>query len=291
MDKLKKTNKKLEQRGITLIALVVTIIVLLILAGISIQMLSGQSGILTQARQAKERNAHSEVYDTLNLDIANYLIESYTEESAKDETVIQYLLKKEYIYVKENITGYIINVEKLLGKNIEYGKGTDGKTDVYKLERNAQGSTSILGVVSSFEKIASTKMAFVIEHNLQNPQDVPKENFNPEVYNVIYYGKTGESIKLGSIIDQYIASDTVSSADSQIRDSFSVTYTDGVPDEVVFDDQTYTVKEGGATPAFQFNGVSGANPEREGYNFEGWAPTVADEVTEDATYEATWSRK
>ena len=37
---------KLKERGITLIALVVTIIVLLILAGVSIAMITGQSGIL-----------------------------------------------------------------------------------------------------------------------------------------------------------------------------------------------------------------------------------------------------
>ena len=41
-------------KGITLITLVVTIIVLLILAGVSISMLTGQNGILTQAQKAKE---------------------------------------------------------------------------------------------------------------------------------------------------------------------------------------------------------------------------------------------
>ena len=46
-----KTNKK---SGITLIALVVTIIVLLILAGISIMMLSGNNGILQRSSDAKE---------------------------------------------------------------------------------------------------------------------------------------------------------------------------------------------------------------------------------------------
>ena len=42
-------------KGITLIALVITIIVLLILAGVSIAMLTGDNGILTQAKLAKER--------------------------------------------------------------------------------------------------------------------------------------------------------------------------------------------------------------------------------------------
>lgn len=44
---------KRSERGITLIALVITIIVLLILAGVSIAMLTGDNGILTQANKAK----------------------------------------------------------------------------------------------------------------------------------------------------------------------------------------------------------------------------------------------
>ena len=43
-----------SQRGITLVSLVVTIIILIILAGISINILVGQNGIITRARQAKE---------------------------------------------------------------------------------------------------------------------------------------------------------------------------------------------------------------------------------------------
>ena len=46
-------NIRKQENGITLIALVVTIIVLLILAGVSISMLTGQNGILTMALKAK----------------------------------------------------------------------------------------------------------------------------------------------------------------------------------------------------------------------------------------------
>ena len=46
-------KEKINAKGITLIALVITIIVLLILAGVSIARLTGQNGILTQAQKAK----------------------------------------------------------------------------------------------------------------------------------------------------------------------------------------------------------------------------------------------
>ena len=51
---MNKRKKNLE-KGITLIALVITIIILLILAGISIAMLTGDNGILTKASNSKEK--------------------------------------------------------------------------------------------------------------------------------------------------------------------------------------------------------------------------------------------
>ena len=65
-------------------------------------------------------------------------------------------------------------------------------------------------------------------------------------------------------------------------ETFTVTYTDGVNNEEIFKDQTYTVESGKATPAF--NGT----PTRKGYTFAGWKPAVAATVTSNATYEATW---
>ena len=49
-----------RNKGITLIALVVTIIVLLILAGVSINMLTGQNGILNRASEAKEKTGNAQ---------------------------------------------------------------------------------------------------------------------------------------------------------------------------------------------------------------------------------------
>ena len=65
-----------KQKGITLIALVITIIVLLILAGVSIAMLTGQNGILTQAENAKDRTADAEAQEREDLDKQNQLIEN-----------------------------------------------------------------------------------------------------------------------------------------------------------------------------------------------------------------------
>ena len=53
-------NLLIYNKGITLIALVITIIVLLILAGVSITMLTGNNGILTQAQNAKKETEEAQ---------------------------------------------------------------------------------------------------------------------------------------------------------------------------------------------------------------------------------------
>lgn len=66
---------------------------------------------------------------------------------------------------------------------------------------------------------------------------------------------------------------------------YTVTYTDGVDDETVFEDQIYTVKVNSVTPNFE------GTPAREGYDFTGWNPAVQKNVTGDATYTAVWAKQ
>ena len=61
-------------KGITLIALVITIIVLLILAGVSIAMLTGDNGILTQASEAKDENIKGQEKEQISLAVQSLKI-------------------------------------------------------------------------------------------------------------------------------------------------------------------------------------------------------------------------
>ena len=68
-------------KGITLIALVITIIVLLILAGVSIAMLTGQNGILNQAQNAKERTTQSNAEEMVRVAIGGLQAENLGDTS------------------------------------------------------------------------------------------------------------------------------------------------------------------------------------------------------------------
>ena len=72
----------MKEKGITLIALVITIIVLLILAGVSISMLTGDNGILTQAQRAKELTEATSEEEYIQLLIIGYNMDkqAYGEE-------------------------------------------------------------------------------------------------------------------------------------------------------------------------------------------------------------------
>ena len=71
--KMKRNNTS----GITLIALVITIIVLLILAGVSIAMLTGENGILTQAQKAKTETENAATNEAARLDEYNNTLENW----------------------------------------------------------------------------------------------------------------------------------------------------------------------------------------------------------------------
>lgn len=66
----------------------------------------------------------------------------------------------------------------------------------------------------------------------------------------------------------------------------TVTYTDGVKGEEVFEDVVYKdIPYGTSTPAFGTK-----DPTREGYKFVGWEPEVTETVTKNVTYPAKWEK-
>ena len=67
------------KKGITLIALVVTIIVLLILAGVSIAVLTGENGILNRATEAKKTNEEKQAEEELKLGIVALSTDYYSK--------------------------------------------------------------------------------------------------------------------------------------------------------------------------------------------------------------------
>ena len=128
-----------NQKGITLIALVITIIVLLILAGVSIAMLTGDNGILTRATDAKNDTKIAEIAENVQLGIGA----AYAASVAPTNPVAF------------SITSIASEVAKTSGKTvtgtgttISYTDGSDTytitlKSDLKSIDTNADGSYKI----------------------------------------------------------------------------------------------------------------------------------------------------
>ena len=117
-----------KEKGITLIALVITIIVLLILAGVSIAMLTGQNGILTQADNASTATLRGEIEEAVKLGVSSvntYLMTPSSVRRADDPgyTELSYA----------NIAAEI---------NKSYGSSTSG-TPTATVLNNTDGATPI----------------------------------------------------------------------------------------------------------------------------------------------------
>ena len=87
--KIKSKKFRINANGITLIALVITIIVLLILAGVTIATLTGENGILTRVNEAKENTEQAEENELRKLtqaEAATYL-ENHEYEDPSGEKI------------------------------------------------------------------------------------------------------------------------------------------------------------------------------------------------------------
>ena len=64
-------KRKDKNTGITLIALVITIVIMLLLAGVALQIAMGENGLIAKSVQAQKEQAKAELYDTAKLSYAN----------------------------------------------------------------------------------------------------------------------------------------------------------------------------------------------------------------------------
>ena len=124
-----------NQKGITLVALVITIIVLLILAGVTIAALSGDNGILKRGSEAKVQTNISNAKDLINLGVqecmTNYYNEKYVTNGTPgdiDDYIINNIMTTQAKSVIASATGTTIttNVTDANGGTMSAEVGTDG---------------------------------------------------------------------------------------------------------------------------------------------------------------------
>ncbi len=192
------------------------------------------------------------------------------------------------------------------GKYDFYGWYDDGAWNVYKrdpanppaglTEIKVNGWTNIKCMVYDYEKVvyfqsAEALAAYQGDHSktegLLYSTTVRKGDTLPTVdapaatragYTFLFWSREGQT---GDVTGQTVDGWTNLYANWE-KNTYTVTYTDGVDGEEVFADQVYTAEFEDATPAFE------GTPTREGYVFDGWNPEVAETVTESVTYVATW---
>jgi len=186
MNKQTRQNLNKGNTGITLIALVITIIVLLILAGVSITMIAGNNSILNQATSASKETVHANVYEQLQLKVADYYIGKNSGD-VTEGTLIAYLQKGDNPIISEELgeegsEKYQIHVKNLLGTTQKYGKGkargsdTSTYKDVYILEKVEKPEGASINNI----KIASTKQIKIATNSKASSQNIN--------YTVKYYG-------------------------------------------------------------------------------------------------------
>ena len=162
---------RFEKNGITLIALVVTIVILLILAGVSLNLALGSNGIVMKASEAKAETNHSLVYETIQMKSDEYSMDLENEEKGD---LLAYLQWNQIINDNNEV-----NVEVLIGKKLSTGNGS-GNRDVYVVEENTDDNTYEL-VYKKHENIADRNLGVIGYEKIENddPSDSDIFDFDP----------------------------------------------------------------------------------------------------------------
>ena len=137
MKRTKKSQLK-QNKGITLIALIITIIVLLILAGVTIAALSGPNGILSNANKAKEQTAESGAREKINIAVIGSYDKTGRFDSEKFKEEIQNMggsiLAEDDSTITVEMDGYEAVVDKETGEIISIEKSGGVRPELeYKL--------------------------------------------------------------------------------------------------------------------------------------------------------------
>ncbi len=144
MKKLKEKKSLRNEKGITLIALIITIIVLLILAAISVGMLRTDNSILKQSRNAKAKTNEGQVRDNVQLALYNVVGQAALAEtddlSSYMEKAIEEYYSEEAVSVSVNKTAE----DKIEGYTVTITVSTD---ETYTVTIDSEGK--ITGVTAN----------------------------------------------------------------------------------------------------------------------------------------------
>jgi len=186
-----------DSRGITLIALVVTIVVLLILAGVTINLVLSDGGLFSRAQDAQNKQKESEIRDQIGLLLADYQVEKYTRGTdlktyleGKEGTIIDSVtengnnLEVEIDGYKVTINGATLDIGGISKDGETGGSGsgggqTSGPTDiaVTSITMNKETTTILLGAtetlsISSIEPSNATNQTVTWSSNLRDIAEV-----------------------------------------------------------------------------------------------------------------------
>jgi len=179
IEKNKKENQKSkfkiqksDHKGITLIALVITIIVLLILAGVTINIVLSEGGLFSRATEAQDNQKMAEVRDKASIILSDYQVDKYT----KNKELVNYLNEKKTSNGIDDVTeegnnvlldmdDYIVTINKEILEIISIEKNT--KSVRINLSKNtAELNEEITADVKLGEEMTLVGWAYTTDETL-----------------------------------------------------------------------------------------------------------------------------
>ena len=206
-------NKRVKEKGITLIALIVTIIILIILAGITIGTLTGDNGIIKQAQTAKTETERSDIEEKINVIVIDNskeremdkdkLISDFENKLPDGKEIVDsdnliYIIYPEYSFEVDIETGDVkqTEIERVEDETPWELAGSGTEEDPYLIE-SIEDLVAFSNSVNNGNNYSSkyVRLTTDLDFNLPFSYDNPKTKVSEKTNRIIEEDSNGTELK------------------------------------------------------------------------------------------------
>ena len=206
---MKNRKRGAREQGITLLALVITVIIIIILATVAISFLFGENGLITRAQQAKLQQEIETARETLTMVLGDAFIEkkinpAYDQNEFLDDFIEE---REPNVYLSENaigLDGHVFDLDRSVPELGEYqgeltgpriqemtitkeststvtvvvtAENAEGATYEYSYKKSTEGSHTFTGLTSETDYNIQVTVTDRAEHSVTEPTTVTTLEF------------------------------------------------------------------------------------------------------------------
>ncbi len=179
-----------KNKGVTLVALVVTIIILILLAGVSINLTLGENGLINKAKQAKEMQKLAEIKEKIGIELITAQVEATERNEILEQEQIKDIVSNYGELQEDNDTIHLKDIDKEISLSEIYkgtittvGSYSENKAKMELMEKQIENLEKNLELLTSSDDQKAEEILKLNKkiNELENEKIEIEQNYKKEI--------------------------------------------------------------------------------------------------------------